>query len=263
MISNFRYYARRLFDEFAEIRFASTSLAYSTLFSLIPFLVVVLSVFQAVGGLQKIYPEIESIILSLFRDATGVTVTLYIQRTIEAINPKTMGITAVLFLYFSMIGLLRNVDMAFHHIWKTKAQKPFFKRMWMHWLILLSTPVLLAVFLGLRSVKWLNAGQGFDATQILFPLGLTFFLWLLYVSIPEKKVHKLSALISASITSLALVIVQNSFLWASLKIFKHNKIYGSFASVPIFLFWLLVLWYVVLTGVSLCAYLQQKVFKIP
>ena len=58
MIKNTRYYALRLFDEFAEIRFAATSLAYSTLFSLIPFLVVVLAVFQAVGGLEKIYPEI-------------------------------------------------------------------------------------------------------------------------------------------------------------------------------------------------------------
>lgn len=228
-----------------------------------PFLVVVLAVFQAVGGLQKIYPEIENIVLTLFRDATGVTVTLYIQRTIDAINPKTMGATAIVFLYFSMIGLLRNVDVAFHHIWKIKAQKPFFKRMWIHWLMLLSTPVLLAVFLGLRSVKWLNTSQGFDATQILFPLGLSFFLWLLYVTIPENKVHKLSALIAAALASVALVIVQNSFLWASLKIFKHNKIYGSFASIPIFLFWLLVLWYVVLSGVSLCAYLQQKVFKKP
>ncbi len=230
---------------------------------MIPFLVVVLAVFQAVGGLQKIYPDIENIILSLFRDATGVTVTLYIQRTIDAINPKTMGITAVVFLYFSMMGLLRNVDVAFHHIWKTKAQKPFFRRMWMHWLILLSTPGLLAVFLGLRSVKWLNPSQGFDATQILFPVGLIFFIWLLYVTIPEKKVHKISALIAATAAAGALIVVQNSFLWASLKIFKHNKIYGSLASIPIFLFWLLLLWYVVLTGVSLCAYFQQKIFKIP
>lgn len=253
----------RLFDEFAEIRFAATSLAYSTLFSLIPFLVVVLAVFQAVGGLQKIYPEIEAVILTMFRDATGVTVTGYIQRTIDTINPKTMGITAMVFLYFSMIGLLRNVDVAFHHIWKFKAKKPFFRRMWIHWLMLLSTPFLLAVFLGLRSVKWLHPSQGISLSIILIPAGITFFLWALYVTIPENKVDRISALIAAGLAALALIGVQNSFLWASLKIFKHNKVYGSFASIPIFLFWLLVLWYVVLTGVSLCAFLQQKVFKKP
>ena len=223
----------------------------------------VLAVFQGVGGLQKIYPEIEAIILSTFRDATGVTVTLYLQRTIEAINPKTMGATAVVFLYFSMIGLLRNIDVAFHHIWKIKAKKPFFKRMWIHWLVLLTTPLLLAVLLGLRSVKWLNQSEGLDFTVVLVPIALTFFLWVLYVVIPENKIHKLSALIAAGLASFALIAVQNSFLWASLKIFKHNKIYGSFASIPIFLFWLLVIWYVILTGVSFCAYLQQKIFKIP
>jgi membrane protein len=224
---------------------------------------VVLAVFQGVGGLQKIYPEIEAIILSTFRDATGVTVTSYIQRTIGAINPKTMGVTAVAFLYFSLIGLLRNIDVAFHHIWKIKAKKPFFRRMWIHWMVLLTTPILLAVYLGLRSVKWVTPSEGVDFSVLLVPATLTLFLWVLYVVIPEIKIHKVSALIAAGLASLALLAVQNSFLWLSLKIFKRNKIYGSFASIPIFLFWLLVIWYVILTGVSFCAFLQQKIFKKP
>lgn len=258
-----RYYTRKLVDEFAEIRFASTSLAYSTLFSLIPFIIIVLAVFQLVGGLQKLYPDIEALILSTFRDATGVTITGYIQKSIENLNPRTMGLTAVVFLYFSMMGLLRNVDVAFHHIWKVKVRKPFFRRMWIHWLVILSMPLMLAVYFGLRSVKWLGAGRMAGIDSILGPIGMAVFLWLLYTVIPDRPVHRLSAWISAILASIALIIVQDSFLWASLKIFKQNKIYGSFASIPIFLFWLLVIWYVILSGVSLCAYLQQHVFKKP
>ncbi len=254
---------RRIFDEFAEIRFASTSLAYSTLFSLIPFIVLVLAVFQYVGGLQKLYPEIESLIFSTFREATGVTVTAYIQKTLENINPRAMGLTAVAFLYFSMIGLLRNIDVAFHHLWKEKVKKPFFRRMWIHWMVILSTPFLLAIYFGLRSVKWFGTGHIGRLDQLLGPAGLVLFLWVLYVVIPDRAIHKWSALISSVLATIALITVQNSFLWVSLKIFKHNKIYGSFASIPIFLFWLLVLWYVILSGVSLCAYLQQRVFKKP
>lgn len=250
-------------DEFASIRFASTSLAYSTLFSLIPFIMIVLAVFQLVGGLQKLYPDIEALILSTFREATGVTVTGYLQKTIENLNPRALGLTAVLFLYFSMIGLLRNVDVAFHHIWKEQVKKPFFRRMWIHWLVILSTPFLLAVYFGLRSMKWFSTGHIAGADRALGPIGLTFFLWVMYVAIPARPVHKLSAFISAVLASMSLIFVQSSFLWASMKIFKHNKIYGSFASIPIFLFWLLVIWYVILSGVSLCAYLQQRVFKKP
>ncbi len=84
---------------------------------------------------------------------------------------------------------------------------------------------------------------------------------MLYKVIPDQKVKLLPALISAILASLALSAVQSSFLWFSLKLFKNNKIYGSLVSFPIFLVWLLVVWYVVLAGVAICAFLQQNVFK--
>ena len=52
-----------LIEEFAEIRFAASSLAFSTLLSLIPFLIIVFSVLQSVGALETLYPQMENVFI--------------------------------------------------------------------------------------------------------------------------------------------------------------------------------------------------------
>jgi membrane protein len=80
----------------------------------------------------------------------------------------------------------------------------------------------------------------------------------LYKVIPATKVQFRPAIIAGVFTGISFLVLQKSFLWISLKVFKENKVYGTMASFPIFLVWLMVVWYVVLLGVSLCAFLQQR-----
>lgn len=254
-------YLFRINEELTDIRFAASSLAFSTLLSIIPFLIIVLAIFQSIGGLEEFYPKIEGVMLSYLKEATGSTVTKYIKNSLENVKPSTLGISGGLFLLFASLGLIRNIDFAFNKIWKLKISKPIYKRIWLHWLILLAAPFTLAIFTGLKSTSFFSkAGDAFEH-QFLFAIWMAALLFVLYIAIPDTKVKPTPAAISAALASIALSLVQNSFLWLSLKMFKNNKIYGSLVSFPIFLVWLLVVWYVVLSGVATCAFLQQKFFK--
>lgn len=248
-------------EELTDIRFAASSLAFSTLLSIIPFLIIVLAIFQSIGGLEEFYPKIESVMLSYLKEATGSTVTKYIKTSLQNVKPSTLGISGGLLLLFASLGLIRNIDFAFNKIWKIKISKPLYKRIWLHWLILLAAPFTLAIFAGLQSTNFFNKATDAFEHQFLFSVWVAALLFILYITIPDIKVKHIPAAIAAALASLALSIVQNSFLWLSLKLFKNNKIYGSLVSFPIFLVWLLVVWYVVLTGVALTAFIQQKNFK--
>ncbi len=252
---------KKLGDEFAEIRFAAASLAFSTLFSIIPFLLIVLALFQSIGGLENYYPKAEALILDSLKEATGSTVTKYLKTTITQVQSRTVGFTGVLFLIVATLGLFRNIDLAFHHIWKIQPKKTFLKRLWLHSLVLISLPVVIAAYIGLRSTNWIENFHPATQNHVWVTLTTTLVLWFFYTAVPEIKIHRLSSLISAVITSFVMTVIQSSFLWFALKIFKRNKIYGSLASLPIFLLWLLVVWSIILSGVSLCAFLQQKIFK--
>jgi len=253
----------RLNEELNDIRFAAASLAFSSLLSIIPFLIIVLAVFQSIGGLEEFYPKIESTLLSYLKEATGSTVSIYIRRSLQNVNSSTLGISGALFLLFASLGLIRNIDFAFNKLWKIKISKPLYKRIWLHWVLLLAAPITLAIYTGLKSINFFNQIEKTLEYQLLLPVWIAGLLLMLYKIIPDTKVKFRPALISALLASLALSVVQSSFLWLSLKLFKNNKIYGSLVSFPIFLVWLLVVWYVVLTGVAFCAFLQQKNFKKP
>ncbi|AZZ36096.1 hypothetical protein CIK05_04580 [Bdellovibrio sp. qaytius] len=261
ILSSIKTFLRKLSDEFAEIRFAAASLSYSTLFAIIPFIVVILAVFQSVGDLEKIYPQVEGLLMSYLKEATGNTVTQYLRESVTKLQSRTVGYTGVIFLIVTTMGLFRNIDTAFHHLWRIKPRKPFLKRMWLHSIVLISLPALLAGFIGLRSVKIIERFSNTIHQQFLFGVVIALALWILYAVIPDTKVSKRASLISAVLSAFGIAIVQSSFLWVSLKVFRQNKIYGSLASFPIFMFWLLVVWSIVLSGASLCAFLQAKYFR--
>lgn len=252
-----------LLEEFNDIRFAASSLAFSTILSIIPFLIIILAVFQYIGGLEQFYPKIEFVLLSYLKEATGNTATKYIKASLENIDPGAIGISGILFLLWASLGLIRNIDFTINKIWKIKISKPMYKRMWLYWCILIAVPIGLAIFAGLKSINLLNDINRNIHPQFLFFIFSSVFLYSLYKVIPDTKVKAAPSLISAVAASLSLTVVQSSFLWFSVKVFKHNKIYGSLASLPIFLVWILTVWYVVLAGASFCAFLQQKSSKSP
>lgn len=261
ILSNIRTFLRKLTDEFAEIRFAAASLSYSTLFAIIPFLVVILAVFQSVGELEKLYPQVETLLMSYLKEATGNTVTQFLRTSVTKLQSKTLGYTGIIFLLFTTMGLFRNIDTAFHHLWRIKPRKPFIQRMWLHSIVLISLPALIAGFIGLRSVTIIEKFSNTIHQQFLFGFVIWFALWILYTVIPDTKVSKRASLICAAVAAFGISLVQSSFLWISLRVFRQNKIYGSLASFPIFMFWLLVVWCIVLAGASLCAFLQAKYFR--
>ncbi len=256
-----KFFIKKLSEEFNEIRFSASSLAFSTLLSLIPFLIVTLSFFQSFGMFETIYPQVESLIFESMKEATGVTVTKYLKNTITNVHFSTLGWTGALFLVISSLGLLKNIDYAFNKIWHLKMKKSFWKRTGLYWTLLLSTPIVLLVLSTLKSIDYVNFLSHSSEKNFLFFIYGSFILWVLYTFIPQTKVNFICSLIAAVSASFCLSIVQKSFLWMAIRVFKQNKIYGSLVSFPIFLVWLLVIWYVILSGVSLCAFLQQKIFK--
>ncbi len=258
MIKKFLY---ALYDEFAEIKFASASLAYSTLLSMIPFLIIIVAFLQSIGGLEKIYPQIEMLLVSYLKEATGTTVSQYVKTSLTQFQPRALGLTGGFFLLLTSLSLIHTIDVAFHRLWKLKTVTPIYHRIWLYWVLLILVPVALALYTGLKSLDYFNVvGQGLEH-QVLLSIGTTAFLFLIYKVIPQTYVNFRAAALPAILASTALTIIQKSFLWASLRIFRQNKIYGSLVTVPIFLIWLLLVWYVVLSGVALSAFIQHRLDK--
>lgn len=241
-----------------ELRILSTSLAYTTLISFIPFIAVVLATFQMIGGLERFYPLIETAVFGYFKDATGGQVVRFLKGSIQKIHAGTLGWAGLIFLLATSYRLLSDADRAINRIWRIQVQRPFYKRMLMYWVLFLMAPVLLAMYSGFYTASTLLHQSFFKINQSFFYAIILFWgLSIFYIVIPDTRVKNNFALLAAGITSSLITLFQQVLSLGVAKFFKQNKIYGSLAAVPVVLLWILFSWYIILLGAYLCYRLQH------
>ncbi len=241
-----------------ELQLVAASLSFSTILSLVPFLAVILATFQFMGGNDIIYSKVENLLLLYFKEAAGNQFTQIIKTSIRNIHTGTLGLTGALFLIFASFRLMHDMEFGIHRVWNVKNTRPLFKRIFIYWILMMLLPVGLAVFAGATTMIRMTLGRtifpgAFTATWVL-----TGILYLVYKYVPEIVVKKKSAFFSALLASLGIVGVHSTFSYVAVKFFRFNNIYGSFAALPIFLFWVLTIWYVILGGVAICASTQRR-----
>lgn len=241
-----------------ELQMVASSLSFSTIIGLVPFLAVVLATFQSIGGLEALYPKVESFLLLYLREAAGSDVSKFIRIFIQNINAGRLGSTGAVFLFITSLKLLHDMEVGINRVWAQPRTRPFYKRLIYQWLIILMIPVALAIYVGFITL------EQFEFARKVLPIGLTNSfvlmgsLFAIYKLVPDLTVRTKPAFIAAVVGSISTFTVHKGFSLLAIKVFNYNKIYGSLAAFPILLLWLLSLWYVILTGVALSAGLQKK-----
>ena len=242
-----------------ELQLVAASLSFSTVLALIPFIAVVLAILQVVGGgFENLYPQVERLFLHNLREAVGLEAARTVRSFLENINAGKMGTTGGIFLFLTTMRLLRDMEVGIHRIWRIKISRRFYIRLFFYWLLIISIPLILAVYVSLRSLE-----EIVTVTRVV-PKSVSdlSFLWvgllLTYKWVPETRVNWKPAITSSLVTAMVLYAAQKILAWATLQLFSYNKIYGSFAAIPILLIWILTIWYIILGGVAVCASLQKR-----
>ena len=241
----------------SQMGLVASALAFSTVLALVPFLGLTLSVFQMVGGLEFLVPKIQGLFFRYFREALGNEITQMIKLTILKINPKTLGSTAAAFLLFTSFRLLQDMEYGINRMWKAQPSRPQFNRFGIVTFLMLLIPLLLAVYAGVRSVEVLKPFLR-SKRDILDALVAISGLFIIYKILPEAKVKAKKAFYGALIAGISLIILEKSFAFFTKSFVAINKFYGSLAMIPIFLIYILICWYIILTGAAFVAYMHRK-----
>lgn len=241
-----------------EMQLVAAALSFSTALGLIPFLAVVLATFQSIGGLEAFYPKVEGLLLSYMREAAGGEATKFIRIFLKNISAGKLGTTGAVLLLITTVRLLHDMEVGINRVWNHRNSRPFYKRFIYQWFWILLVPVALAVYVGFTSLEQLKFVRAVVPPFITNAIVMVGLIYAIYRLVPDLPVHRNAALISAVIASAGLYGVHKGFALIAVKFFSYNKIYGSFAALPLLLLWMLTLWYVFLAGVALCASLQKR-----
>ena len=94
----------------------------------------------------------------------------------------------------------------------------------------------------------------FDVLEFgMVALGLA----LLYRHVPNTRVEWGHAAVGAVFAALGVEVAKSLLAWYVAKVPTYSMVYGTFATVPILLVWLYVLWVLVLLGAVVTAYMPS------
>jgi len=179
------------------------------------------------------------------------------------INLQALGWVGAGILIYAAIGLMVTIEDSFNQIYRVTSGRSWLRRIPLYWFVLTVGPLLLATTPYLDA-QFADAVAGLSTWAIPFMIvkflgnvaALWFFMTALYMWVPNARVRFRSALVGGLVAAI-LLEVGKRFLGIYLQnAFALNTLYGSLGLLPLFMFWVYLMWMVVLFGLEVSAMTQ-------
>lgn len=256
--------ALTLRERFREDRLGVTasSLTFTTIISLVPLFAVGLAVFSAFPMFGRMQTALQKwLVDSLVPEAIARQVLMYLSQF--ASKAGQMGWTGAAALLVSALALVLTIDTKLNDIWRVRRARPLAQRVLVYWAVLTLGPLLLGGSLTLTSYV-ISANKGLVAA---LPGGLKLVidtlefvlvalsLVLLYRYVPNTRVVWAHAWVGGVFAAGGMELAKTLLGWYVAKVPTYSAVYGAFATVPILLVWIYLVWVIVLLGAVVVAYL--------
>ena len=249
---------------FFEDRSSQTagSLTYTTLLSIVPLLTVAIALSTAFPVFDNVVNTLqEYVVENVLPDAEGVSAFAdelhsFTERAgrLTAIGVAGLALTSVL--------MMMTIDDSLNRIFRVRRRRPLGLRLLTYWAVITLGPLLIGGSLSITSYLVGETLGWLEVPRIaMYPLGVLPFvltcvaLALLYIFVPHRQVEWRHGLIGALLAALVFEAAKKGFTFYIAHFPTYAFIYGTFATILIFLIWLYVSWVVVLGGATLTALL--------
>lgn len=254
-------FARFLWKRFLDdgLFQASASLAYTTVFALVPLAMVVFGVLSAFPVFDHWSGQLSDYVFSNFVPDAARAVETYLRQFSASAGQLTVA--GVIILVISLLITLHSIEVTFNQIWRVASTRPRLSRFLVYWTVLTLGAMLAATSLAVSArffaLPLFSTPQGSwlaDLSLSLAPTLIEFTaVLLMYRVVPHHTVKLRHAAAGALLASALLDLVKWG-LGVYLGSFQsYQKIYGTVAFVPIFLLWIYLSWVAVLLGASLAS----------
>lgn len=237
-----------------NITISAGHLAYVTLLSLVPFIMVTFTIMSAFPAFASVRSKLEHFIFSNFVPTASDVVHKYMTDFVG--NASQMSAIGILSLLVVALMLISNVDKTLNRIWRTQSDRPIVYTFAIYWMVITLGPMLIG-----SSVVVSSYLTGLAAFTEEYTPGLGTFLLslvpsgaamlaftILYMVVPNRRVFARHALVGAIVATVAFEITKSGFALYVTNFPSYELIYGALAVVPILFLWVYLSWIIVLFG---------------
>lgn len=240
------------------------NLTFITITSLVPVLAVILSLLHALNA-----KRIDPLLMRLFEDVLSPGLRAQsegsIRKFIDAASSRTAGGLSFVVVLASAGLMLRHLDAALNDVWAVRRKRPLLVSIGLYAGVLVVGPLLIALALvgtdgAKRLVLWAHLPFSEQAFVLGAALAAGTFFSLLYKLAPHAPVPWRSAIIGGVVAGVVWEAARHLYSAVAGLFFSANPLYGSLGVAPLFLTWIYVGWYIILSGARLAYAVEHADF---
>ncbi len=261
LFKNYYLFIRDFFKDLFDDRLGhyASSLSWSTLFSIIPLLVIFLAIFTRMPLFDSMYEKVEALIFSNLMPTDSKVIMEHINTYMK--NSDQLGYVGAFYVTFAAIMFFKNYDYIVNDIFSVPT-RTLWQAVKTYLLLVVILPVLMAASFFLSSF----IQSYLDKTTITSMIHLYSILPYLIVWMMFYVAYQLSANIHIEVSAAAISSFIASLIWylsksAFVFYVVHNKtyasIYGSISTILFFFLWIYISWAIFIHGLKFCDLLNK------
>jgi len=237
---------------------------------LVPFFTVALAVFTAFPMFAKFQDVLQKwLIASLVPDTIARQVLGYLSQF--AGKASKLGSVGLAALFVTALALMFTIDRTLNSIWRVRALRPLGQRLLIYWAGITLGPLILGISVTVTSYA-VSASKGLaiglpggvglllDAVQyLLVAAGMA----AMFHYLPNTHVRWGHAWMGGLFVSTGMEIAKRLLAVYVTMVPSYSAVYGAFATLPILLVWIYLVWVIVLLGATLTAYVPSLIAGVP
>ncbi len=240
----------------------ASSLSYTSLIALVPLCAIMISVFSAFPVFEPLKEPVKEFLVHTLAPTAEKEFSQYFSEIIAAAGQLTA--IGVVSLAITAILMLSTIESSLNFIFKVTRHRRLTTKLTLYWTVITLGPLLLGTAFSMRG--YLYTLQKFMPENLvdnqiilsLLPSLMTMLtLILVYVLVPNKKVHILSATAGALVAVVIFSFLRQGFAFVILKSATYKALYGALVTIPVFLIWMYLAWSVVILGAVVTAALDE------
>lgn len=244
-------FSKKVYSHFKQVGCShrAAALSFTTLLSLVPLMTVSLAIFSAFPVFQKVSARVQHFVFSNFVVSTGDVVQNYLQSFIA--KAGQLSAVGLVFLVVTAIVMMFTMEQTFNSIWQIHKRRHWLQALILYWTILTLSPLLIGISFAISSyleilAQWLGLSK--ILLMIMPFLSSIIAFTLLYTAVPNYRVPFKSSIIGAVFAAILFELAKHFFALYIIHFADYQLLYGTLATIPIFLLWIYLCWFITLLG---------------
>jgi membrane protein len=251
-----------------DINLRAMGLVYTTLLSVVPLIAFAFAVLKGFGAHHDLEPIVHEF-FSPMGEAGADEVTSRIMQFADNVSGGVLGSVGFALLVWTLLSTIQKVEDSFNFLWRVEQPRSWARRVAEYLSLLVIGPILLVGFIGLSHA---TVGRAIDTAVTEVPMlqqvsrsllkllpyvEVTAFFTVLYMFIPNTRVHWKPALIGAVTAGALWAAVGKMFAALVMVTARFTIVYAGFAFIVGALLWTYFGWLILLAGTQLSFYIQN------